>query len=144
MPWYMCVYPAWPHMPTDPGNMVGDYSSFIRAKNLKQAEKLAAQRGLGERVICKWSPDGRKAPYPLPSDLLRKRSLSPKQRMDIIHGTCFLSYLLMQSAKAPPSGILGDEGLLHQVIHSMSFGRPSRKQLIETMIYFERQVPGYR
>lgn len=128
-------------MPVDAENEVGDYSSFIRARDMKQARKLALQRGLGERVLCLWG--GKRAPYVRPSELLAKRSLTPKQRMDVIHGTCWLSYLLMQSMKTPPADTVGDEGILHQVIHYMSSGQPRKQGLIDSLRHYEHLVPGY-
>lgn len=130
-------------MPVDIEDNIGDYSSFIRATDLKAANRLARNRGIGEKVICQWQPEGRKVPYLKPSELLAKRSMTAKQRMDVIHGTCWLSYLLMQSMKVAPAATVGDEGILHQVIHSMSSGRPSRKALIDTLRHYEQLVPGY-
>lgn len=143
MTWFLCVYPPHPHMPVDIQDNIGDYSSFICASDLKAENRLARNRNIGEKVICQWQPEGRKAPYPKPSELMAKRSLTTRQRMDVIHGTCFLSYLLMQSMKTSPAAVVGDEGILHQVIHSMSFGRPSRKELIDTLRHYEQLVPGY-
>lgn len=141
MPWFLCVYPPKPHMPVDIHDNIGDYSSFIKAVDKKAANRLARNRNLGEKVICLWG--GKGAPYQRPSEILSKRTMTPKQRMSVIHGTCWLSYLLMQSMKTPPADTVGDEGILHQVIHYFSFSGARKQALIDTLRHYEQLVPGY-
>ncbi len=146
--WYICHYPARPehyfnwNATQDGDDLVGSYSSFILANSEKHARALAKQRNIGEHV------DGvlgarKSRPYPLASELLAKRRLTPSGKIDVLHATTFLSYLLMQSHSAPPCDILGDEGLLHQVIHTIAFGSPKRTDMVAVLRYFEKMVPGY-
>lgn len=130
-------------MPVDLVENIGDYSSFIRAPDRRAADRLARNRGIGEKVICEWAPEGRKAPYLKPSELMAKRALTARQRLELIHGVTWLSYILMQSMKTPPSIVLGDEGIVHQVIHCMISGRPLRSSLVATLQHFEQLAPGY-
>ncbi len=141
MPWFICQYTAWPTdmLSDDP---VGDYSSFIYARSMRDANKIARIRRLNELVLCKWSRSNR-SPYRRPSDQLRRRKLSHKQRFDIIHGLTFLSYILLRSRRAPPEQLVGDEGILHQAIHSLAYGYPSRRGLIPIIRAFEIRAPGY-
>lgn len=147
MRWYHCHYPPRPEHANprvdkrDEG--IGSYSSFIRANSVKNARILARRRNIGEIVDGRWGTTKSKTPYPLTSKMLLKSRLSKSQALDVIHSATFLSYLLMQSHSAPACDIVGDEGLLHQVIHSLCFGSPSRKDMAATLKYFEGRVPGY-
>lgn len=142
MPWYLCQYPAFPADPiTD--DTEGNYSSFIWARSRKDAERLAKVRRMGERVLCCWQRKGRD-PYRRPSDQLRRRKMTTRERFDAIHGLVFLSYILLRSRRATPEHILGDHGILHEAVHNLTFGcAPRRRELIEAVAGFERMAPGY-
>lgn len=143
--WYTTTYSARPRRQgkrlLSPEIVVGDYASHIWASSRPHAEKLAKQRNIGERVT---GGTWRKRQYRYASELLRRPRLNKKQALDAVHAVCFLSYLLMRSSGAKAEDILGDEGLLHMAIHSVSFGWPGRRKLAAGLEYFERQVPGYR
>lgn len=83
-------------------------------------------------------------PYALPSQMLRRNTLNKNQALDAVHAVCFMSYLLMRSTGAKAEDVLGDEGLLHMAIHSLTFGWPGRRRLADGIEYFERMIPGYR
>jgi hypothetical protein len=147
MSWFICHYPPRPSFTAmrNPGDddLVGDYASFIWANSEKHAAVLARRRNIGEVVDGKWG-SRRSKPYRLPSELLLGRRIDKKKALDAVHSTAFLCYLLMQSHEdVPPCDIVGDEGLLHQVIHSLSLGWPRRKDMAATLKYFELGVPGY-
>lgn len=141
--WWTTVYPArpsWKHEGLSPETVVGDYSSHIWATSRPQAEKLARRRNIGERLTGgSWV----KRPHLLPSEMLRRRRLSKKQALDCVHAVCFMGYLLMRSTGAKAEDLLGDEGLVHMTIHSITFGWPNRRDLAAEMRAFERMIPGY-
>lgn len=138
----MTAYPADPShaIGTASDEIINSYSSYVWAKSERHARLLAKRRNIGEVVI---GGSQKAAPYPYLSELLRKRSMRPKDKIDAIHAATFLGYLLMQSCGAPPCDVIGDEGLVHQVIHCLAFGTPKRAHLAEVASYFERRVPGY-
>lgn len=123
-------------------SVIGLYASYIYANSRKHAQELALLRNIDE-IMWEGFPATRKDPYLFASKLLLKRTLSVKDKLDIIHSVTFLSYLLMQSCFAPPCDIIGDEGLLHQTIHCLCFGSPERRAMAVVVEYFERKVPGY-
>lgn len=148
MPWYMTKYPAWPDQPkAGKDELVGYYSSFVFARGMDEAKRIVKARNIGEVIEGLWG--GRvgkprlKNPHERPSDQLRRRKLTPRQRIDVIHNVCFLSYILQRSTGAPAQAILGDEGLLHQTVHCLQHGNPPRRALIDSLRHFERLVPGY-
>ncbi len=143
MPWFMCEYSAYPKDKVRQRAEIGNYSSFIWANDRAHADALAAKRRLGEKVLCRWNKRGRNVPYEPPSTMLMKRRLTPTQRIGVIHGVCFLGYILLRSYRAPVEGVLGDMWILHQVIHGMQFGFPPRKKLAEMVRHYERMAPGY-
>lgn len=140
MAWFLCNYPAWPKEPSLKAP-IGNYSSFIWARNLQEAKRLAKRRRIGERVM--WERGNRGQPYIPPSKQMRKRHLTPKQRLNVIHAVCFLSYLASRAMKMGPEDTMGDEGFLHQTVHSLSIGFPRRRQMIAYLEEIERRVPGY-
>ena len=140
MPWYATEYEPWPVEPIQVETPVGKYGSFIWASNEREARAFAKRRRIGETVTHVASRTRR--PEPLPSELIR-RSMSPAQKLNFVHSVTFLSFLLAQSIGAPPHGLLGDEGLLHQAIHSMSIGWPRREPLRAIVRNFESRVPGF-
>lgn len=88
MPWYATHYSAdflgspvrQPGRPTQ-----GEFGTVIWARNTHDAEVICHQRGLGERVYSVSRKRALPRPEPRPSDLLRKRKMTPKQRVDAIH-----------------------------------------------------------
>lgn len=143
MPWFMCEYLAFPDDKVLRNCSIDNYSSFIFAKNRAHADALAIKRNMGEKVICRWVRRGRVSPYELPSAQLLKRSLTPTRKFNIIHGVCFMGYILLRSKRADAAHVLGDEGVLHQVIHGMQFGYPYRHELADRVRHYERLTPGY-
>lgn len=83
MPWFMCEYSAWPRDPIKGKCEIGNYSSFIWAKDRAHADALAAKRRLGEKVLCRWGRRGRKSPYELPSAQLKWSDITSGWRLDI-------------------------------------------------------------
>jgi hypothetical protein len=144
MAWYLTRYRAW-HPDSPPpvkGRWVGHYSMFIWARSMPDAWRKAKARNIGERVECVWQRKGVR-PYELPSVLLTRRRLTPRQRIDVIHAVIFLAYLVGRSQKAQLPELIGDEGLVHMTAHCLAFGWPTRKKLAPHIRRYERRVPGY-
>lgn len=145
--WYITSYPAFPGHKgaVDPdvpenGAVVGLYGSYIWARSLPDAKRKAKARGIGERV---YGVIGRAMPYEPVSAQLRRKCLTPKRRLAIIHGATFLAYLASRGLKLRPWQVLGDNGFLHELVHCMAHGEPGRKETIAMVADIERRVPGY-
>jgi len=148
MAWFLTEYRAWPDEALNDKSPIGAYSSFIWASSLRQARRLAKRRRIGERVMGQslGRSLGKRRPYSPPSIMLRKRRLTNRQKLDVVHGAVFLMFLLARQESMGAMGvaaILGDEGLLHSLVHSLTTGWPRRKAVTRMMEDAERMVPGY-
>lgn len=100
------------------------YGSHIWAKSFKEAESIAVERNIGEKVIGISSGIkdgfGRKVPEELANpDFVKLSDIGfVKQLPDIIHTACFLGYISSHSASRHID-ILSDQGVLHELIHLM-------------------------
>jgi hypothetical protein len=145
MPWYATHYDAVMGRAVKEAGRPqgGDYTSFVWARNKYAAGLICHRRGIGESVF---GPSGKKA-LPRPerrlSDMLRKRKLSPRDRIGIIHAAAFLSGIWATANNRPAWDVLGDEGILHTIIHSLANGSPTRARVIDRVRAMEQQIPGY-
>lgn len=145
MPWYLTHYnatrgkdvvkPGEPH--------VGEYGTYVWARNQKQAETICAQRGLGERVAQRWQARALPRPEPRPSDLLRKRRMSARERLQVLHAATFTIGLWATARCQHPWDVLGDEGVLHSLLHAITLRGVPHKPMIERLRVMEREIPGY-
>jgi hypothetical protein len=147
MRWYICHYPANPNFARqrtskDGDDLVGSYSSFIWANSFRHARVLAKRRNIGEVVDGQWG-GARSEPYPAASKMMAQKPMRASAHAHVIHAVSFLCYLLAQSCGMEPHETIGDDGLLHCVIHSLIFNEPTRKDMAATLRFFERKVPGY-
>lgn len=94
---------------TDYAEGTGTYGSYIEADNLGHARALAAQRGLNERVM------GRIEAPAIPHRL--RQSIRDGQWLDAIHEACFLGFVGLMSGALTPRELLGDHGLIHELVH---------------------------
>lgn len=135
MPWYGTMY-------TDP--LSGRrYGSSVWAPSRRTALKRCVERRLGEKLDGPIWADSR-APYPRPSTMMRQRGrLTIATRMRIVHATTFLCYLLHCSHQTAAYQTLGDDGVLHSLIHSLSLGYPHRAKMVRRLRLLEEMVPGY-
>lgn len=111
---------------------VGDeeYQSHIFARSWEEAVQTAEVRGLGERILG----IGEVAPHhPIPEDLASRA-----------HYVCFLSMIALRAKTVNPDSVLGDRGLLHEIIHAICGVGDMDQSTFESQIRsLERLVPGY-
>ena len=92
------------------GNIYGSYILGTKISALKRAVK---KRGLGETIDSKVMeitclfPDYSKMPL---------RAVKNKLP-ELIHASCFLSHIAINSKNISVNKVLGDEGILHQLAH---------------------------
>jgi hypothetical protein len=146
MPWYMTQYPPLPtqsHPPNDKteGVVIGFYGSCVWARKRREAEDMIVARNIGEAIVFVLGT--KKRPEPTASEMFRKRTMTKRQALQAIHGVTFLAYLAMRSLATPPQDVVGDTGFLHEALHSLLSGEPRRAELIATLQFYERRVPGY-
>jgi|GEM_PF-3694370 len=82
------------------------WSFFVVADSWEGAKAIADARGLGEVV------EGVQSVADFNADSVAVKSFS-----DLLHMGCFLSYVALKSGKATPEEILGDRGVLHEIVH---------------------------
>ncbi len=93
---------------------IGDneYSSFVIAENSDNANNLIKLRGIGETI------DGTSEG---PNSLTRFSTLSDSKFLRhlprIAHQICWISWMAANSGMVGIDDILGDEGILHEIIH---------------------------
>ena len=105
------------------------FSFHVYANNYLEAKEIAEKRKIGE-IICGETNEK------------TNKELSNK---DILHEICFLSYICLKSGIVDVEKILGDYGLLHEIIHDLS---PKIKinidaQVIERVNWLRTITPGY-
>lgn len=134
MPWYLTDYRAnWREQSKDEETaQVGAYGAHLWAASKEQAERIARQRGMGERVISRGFNGP--APYKTATQMLRSR----KPAVDKVHSLCFLGQIALASGIATAQEIIGDEGIVHDFCHS-----GATKDLLAKVAEIERRTPGY-
>ena len=146
MPWYMTEYVVdWSHRPAGKATP-GNYGAYLWANNRRHALRVAAARGLNERIIAP-AGNGKIADY-FPADLMCQRYMQSKTLAtftDAMHALSYLGMLALASGRASPHEIVGDNGILHGFIHlrlrrAFCSKWPDLRFEIQEV---QRRVPGY-
>lgn len=145
MPWFLTHYAGAPGARVArPGmDSIGEYGSFVWARTWREAETLCLRRGIGEHVVGRSGRRAAHRPEPRPSDLLRKRRLGPAERLGVVHAVCFLAGIWATSRNLPAWAVTADQAVLHDTIHCLSLGRPTRAEMIERLRVVEAETPGF-
>lgn len=129
------------------------YGAYLQANNLTHARELAGRRGLNEVI------DGEVAAPAIPHRLAQH--IAAGHWLEAAHETAFLTFVGLTSGALTPREVLGDSGLLHELLH-LAIARPhhpdeapeivaedaaDRARLIEAVTMmardFEYRVPGH-
>lgn len=91
------------------------YSSYILGTDLVAIKKAVKKRGLRETI------DSQIMDIDIPFPEYDKMSLKEIEGRlpEIIHSTCFLSHIALNSKNISIADVLGDEGILHLLSHSL-------------------------
>lgn len=81
------------------------YSFFVTANSLKEAEEIINIRNIGEKIV------GELENSPIPKTL---------NSLELLHYVSFLSFIALKSGKLTIEEVLGDRGVLHELIHIIS------------------------
>lgn len=83
------------------------YRSYVIAPDLRSAELLLYRRGMGERITG--------------TGKVKRHSASKLYRagryLECAHLVCFLGTAICHTRMWPVSALIGDSGILHQLIH---------------------------
>lgn len=94
---------------TDYADGNGTYGAYIEAENLAHARQVAAQRGLNERVLGKIAS-------PMMQNRLRQL-IRDEEWLEAVHEATFLGFVGLMSGALTPRDLLGDNGLVHELLH---------------------------
>ena len=119
----------------------------------KDVNEVISQRNIGECSYRDWK--GKAVPsvtrkgvgyrmFEKLSDRLESRELQPEA--EDIHASCYFGYIALQSGSATPEDLLGDKGIIHELVHNMLYpGDPAVseiKELIKKVKSIEDKIPG--
>lgn len=142
MPWYLCEYHAHPQWSATGKGEPGAYSSELWARGQRDANRVARIRGLGEKVLSM----GRGCPtfHAYPSELILRRNDTRAKALEVVHAATFLAYVCMQAKLLLPYDVVGDEGIVHQTIHALANGSPTKRYVSIMLRHWEQRCPGWR
>ncbi len=114
------------------------YSAFIYAQDRQKAELIAVLRNIGEIVVDQTVQIPRDQ-QPSPAEHYRERKLARAA-----HGITFYSWIAAKAGVLSTDGILGDVGVLHEVLHEMEFPEQIgyREGVYQQIKDLEKIVPG--
>jgi hypothetical protein len=93
---------------------IGDneYSSFVIAENADEAHRIIKSRGIGEEI---------EGINDVVAGLERFSGLPDSEFLvhlpRIAHQSCWVAWMALKSGQIDQDDILGDEGILHEIIH---------------------------
>lgn len=94
---------------TDYSEGDGTYGAYIEADTLAHARQIAGQRGLNERIM------GRVGAAAMPNRL--RALIEDGEWLEAAHEACFLGFVGLSSGALTPRDLLGDQGLVHELLH---------------------------
>lgn len=99
------------------------YGAYLEAEDLPHARALSIQRGLNERIL------GEALDPALPHKLLDL--IETEQWIEAAHEACFLGFVGITSGMLSARDILGDQGLVHELLHLALKYEPSDEETDE-------------
>lgn len=94
------------------------FGSCVIAKDKDTAKRLLAKRRTQEKIISAGS-------RPIARDRINitARLFRQKRYIQCIHTLVFLGNLLINAKMIKPCELLADDGLLHEIVHLLEFGK---------------------
>lgn len=86
------------------------YGAEIQARDLNHAVLLASLRGLNEHI------EGEKVGNPL-GELRFSVLIAEERWLEAVHLACYLGHIGLASGALTPRELLGDTGLIHELVH---------------------------
>lgn len=132
-----------PHGPIIHGEN-NNYGSFVCASSIFEAETLCIRRNLGERLSHYGGQTIHRPRGNIPPSMM----LDAAPPMECVHAAVFLCYIALQSGVSKVHEILGDDGVLHALVHyyhlkTIMPGWTTKEYMIEKLRQLEAKVPGY-
>ena len=121
------------------------FGTKIRATE-ETIDEIVEARNMGE-VRERYDPRPTTKPPPEKSlaDLIEDGGFT----VDALHMACFVSFMALKSGAATVESVLGDCGLIHEIVHNMAFGEgrepvvATRGEVARMAREIERAIPGY-
>jgi hypothetical protein len=142
MKWFMTEYTRKDYCGVD--KPYSTYCSYIKAPSHKAALRLAKKRGLREKVHV--LSEGK--PYHRPSEMMA----AGEPALHVLHAVTNLTFLALKAKVASADELLGDTGLLHELVHHYAlgprkdgnWGKPKyRNAVLRKLKEVEAKVPGF-
>lgn len=102
------------------------FGGDIWATDWAHAKRLARKRKIGEKVIGKGMRTG---------GLKR-----PRTRLEKLHEATYLSWIGMEMGKLTPQEVLGDKGLIHEMVHNLNGMKINTEKRFREL---QRMIPGH-
>lgn len=93
-----------------------EYASYVLGDNMDDIQQKIALRGLNEYIES--SLQEIEAPIQRYSELGHESFV--ERIAEITHWACFMSWIAVNAKRTNPDSVLGDKGVLHELIHLMS------------------------
>lgn len=94
---------------TDYAEGDGTFGAYLEADNRTHARQVALRRGLNERII------GTSAAEAIPHRL--RLLIRDEDWIEAAHEACFLGFVGLMSGALTARDLLGDRGLIHELLH---------------------------
>ena len=142
------IYPTLYYVDCPPrrsGRTRTSFPSCVRVRPGEDIHSILRSRGLSEKQDGPpWKPGKNDDPEGQHwfSDKLRRQS-GPD--LDDIHTACFLGFLCLSARVAAPEEILGDCGIVHDLVHDLLDGSNAINgydRLIDKVRQLESSIPG--
>lgn len=118
---------------------IGQFTSFLYATP-ETLQDVVQRRALGEDEYYPLSRPPREKPLWF---LIERDGVTLKN----LHHACFISFLALKSNACSVDVILGDKGLIHEMVHHLHTPNeplnPSKKELAEMARSIEEAIPGH-
>lgn len=140
--WYITTYPAHCRIPRLGTGAYG--SNNLYASSLRDAYRIIAARGVGE--IIDFGPVKKPMGHPNIPKMITRRVAWLK----VLHASCYMGWHAMRAEVVTPDELLGDGGLIHEIIHAMcgitdaESAQDRRLRLADLAFDIETRIPGWR
>lgn len=120
------------------GNPECLYASYVRAKSLSDAVNICQIRGLNEEIDFRIGNKSHDKLDKTPLELFKSYRF-----LDCLHSLAFYSSIYLRMNPEHIDEILGDQGVLHEMIHFMKHGETGGVEEV-TFEQMERQISDFQ
>ncbi len=127
------------------------YGTHIYADSIYEAREIAKRRNIGEKELWKQGVVTNGYGQKMNMEIMNPdfRNLSNYEFLnklpEIIHSACFMGFILSKQGKAKTEDLIGDGGIIHELIHLLQSGTENPREFIRIRGQFhamQMQVEG--